>query len=86
MAKLMEPVLIVVIVVMVASYGGGTLSQAGRAAHPPPEPTTLDQVRQCGYEGRQRVRAPTADCGAVFDDALHQLGAQQFILAVSGSH
>ena len=86
MAKLMEGVLIVAIAGMVVWYGGGTLWQAARAAHPPPEPTTLDQVRDCGYEGRQRVREPTAECGAVFEDALRQLGAQQFILAVSGSH
>ena len=86
MAKLMEGVLIVAIAGMVVWYGGGTLWQAARAAHPPPEPTTLDQVRDCGYEGRQRVREPTAECGAVFEDALRQLGAQQVVLAVSGSH
>ena len=89
MAKLMEWVLIVAIVAivgMVAWYGGGMLWHVARAAHPPMEPTTLDQVRECGYEGRRRVRAPTADCGAVFDDVLLQLGARQFILAVNGSH
>ena len=38
------------------------------------------------WEGSQPVREPTADCGAVFDDALRQLEAQQFILAATGPH
>ena len=86
MGRLIEGMLVVAIVGMLVWYGGGMLWQAARAAHAPVEPTTLDQVRECGYEGRRRVRAPTGDCGEVFEDALRQLGAQQFLLAASGWH
>ncbi|MCY3812380.1 MAG: hypothetical protein OXH15_11345 [Gammaproteobacteria bacterium] len=86
MGKLMEGVLVMAIVGIVGWYAGDLLWQAGKAAHPPPEPTALDQVRECGYEGRRSVRTPTAECGEVFNDALRQLGAQQFVLAVGGLH
>ena len=45
-------------------------------------------VGRCSGVGRvsQPVRERTADCGAVIDDALRQLEAQQFILAATGPH
>ena len=86
MSRLIERALIAVIAGMVVCYGGGTLWHAIRAAYPPAEPTVLDLVRVCGYEGRRRVGAPSPECGAVFHDAERQLGAQQFVLRVAESH